>query len=66
MKILIRGEIPKQKSKIKKCGYCKTVFSYTQEDRIMCGQGPDDWFYAVECPVCKIQIPTSIFDKKEK
>ena len=32
----------------------------------MYGHGPDDWFYAVECPTCKVAIPTSIFDKKEK
>ena len=50
MKILVQGKIPEEKAKIKKCSYCKTVFSYLKEDRIMYGHGPEDWLYAVECP----------------
>ena len=71
MEILKIGEIPEKKEKlkqprIKKCCHCKTIFSYQEEDKELYGNDPDCCFYAVECPLCKVVLPTSIFDRKEK
>lgn len=43
--------------KLKKCSYCKSIFSYTMKDA-------DNIFYKLECPVCNHYLYPSIFDKK--
>lgn len=41
-----------------KCKYCKSIFTY-QEYNI-----DRAWGKRVRCPVCKQNVPVSIFDKK--
>ena len=54
MKILKEVNIEKKH----KCKYCKSVFTYKQEDvdRV--------WFNNIKCPVCHQVMPVSIFDRK--
>lgn len=66
IEIIKKGEKPVTKKYIKKCRNCKTVFSYQREDMIFEGSPPDDWHYAVVCPVCDMHLITSIFDRRDR
>lgn len=66
IKIIKKGKIPEEKEKLKKCYRCKTVFSYTNSDKEICGYSADDWFYGVECPVCKRISMAHFWDRRKK
>lgn len=65
IEIIEKGVKPEQKKYRKKCGNCKTIFTYQNDDREVFGSY-DYWYYCVKCPICKNVLTTSIFDRREK
>lgn len=66
MKIIRKGHKKPREAieKIKKCGNCGTVFSYTREDFIEIGYSISELSNGLSCPVCKEILIPSIFDRK--
>ena len=63
MRIIKKGNIVKKTQEyIKRCSYCKTIFTYTPYDIFF-------WFYATGtllCPVCNRYNYAPLFKKKYK
>lgn len=67
IEIIVHGKFGTNKPRYrKKCGTCKTIFTYQKSDREIWGYTADDWHYGVKCPVCSRVLLTSIFDRREK
>lgn len=63
MKILKKGNPPKEieQEYIKKCFWCKSIFTYTKDD-IQWGMEFDQY---IECPVCGHSVSVPLFFKKK-